>query len=177
MANDGIVTETARKAYQRLLELEPGRIEARFGLALAMEQDGDLAAAAAAYRTLIVDTPPQAPWRQFVMERLEALAAKQVEAGGAPMRGPGAAEAEAIAGLPEAQRRQVILQMVEGLAKRLETDGKDLAGWQRLLRSWAILGEAAKAEAALGNARKALAGDDTSLGEINAFAKSLGLKS
>lgn len=177
LANDGIVSEVARKAYQRLLELEPGRMEARFGLALAMEQDGDLAEAAAAYRALLADTPPQAPWRQFVMERLETLAAKQGDAGGAPMRGPGPAEAEAIAGLPEGQRREVILQMVEGLAKRLETDGKDLAGWQRLLRSWAILGEGGKAEAALDQARKALAGDDKSLSEINAFAKNLGLKS
>lgn len=174
LANDGIVTEVARRAYQRLLELEPGRTEARFGLALAMEQDGDLDGAEKAYRELAENAPPSVPWRMFVMERLEAVAQKR--GAGAPPS-PEAGGAEVIAGLPEAQRRQMILQMVEGLAARLEANGRDLEGWQRLLRSWVVLGDKAKAEAALAEARRALAGDDKALGEINAFAKGLGLRS
>src|SRR5262249_30652947 len=82
LANDGIVTGPARKADQRLLELEPGRMEARFGLALAKEQDGDFEEAEAAYRTLMEDAPEHAPWRQFITERLEAIAARRGEAGG-----------------------------------------------------------------------------------------------
>ncbi len=173
LANDGIVTETARKAYQRILELEPGRPEARFGLALAKEQEGDLDEAEAAYRQLAQDTPPQAPWRAFLLERLEAI--EERRGGGAAK--PEETAADAVAGLPEAQQRQVIRQMVDGLAERLKTNGRDIEGWQKLLRSWTVLGDLAKAEAALADARKALAGDEKALSQLNAFAKGLGLKS
>ena len=42
LANDGVVSEEARRAYERILKLEPDRIEARFWLAVAKEQDGKL---------------------------------------------------------------------------------------------------------------------------------------
>lgn len=175
LANDGIVTETARRAYQRILELEPDRTEALFGLALAKEQDGDLDEAEAAYRKLAENAPPSVPWRVFVMERMEAIAQKRGPGGVGPA--PDAAAAETIAGMPEQQRRQIIHQMVQGLAARLKENGRDVDGWQRLMRSWTVLGDIPQAEAALVDARKALAGDDKALAEINAFARSLGLKS
>jgi cytochrome c-type biogenesis protein CcmH len=40
LSNDGIVTEPARAAYEKLSRLAPDRIEPRFWLALAKEQDG-----------------------------------------------------------------------------------------------------------------------------------------
>lgn len=185
LANDGIVTEVARKAYVRLLELEPNRPEAHFGLALAKEQDGELDAAEAVYNKLLEEAPIGAPWRQFIGERLDAIAARRGGAsadkpkpsGPSPDMGPGPAAVAAITGMPEQQRRDVIMQMVEGLAARLKANGRDPEGWQRLIRSWAVLGDTSKAEAALGEARKALSGDDKALGEINTFAKNLGLKS
>lgn len=180
LASDGVVNEVARKAYQRLIELEPDRIDARFGLALALEQDGDLAAAEAAYARIAEDTPPMAPWRLAIKQRLDAIAERR-GAGAAGTAGavpaPDKSAAEAVAGLPEAQRRETILRMVESLAARLAADGQDAEGWQRLMRSWSVLGDTAKAEAALVSARKALAGNDKALAEINALAKSLGLKS
>lgn len=186
LANDGIVAEPARKAYERLLELEPGRVEARFGLALAKEQEGDLDAAEAIYLKLIEEAPSGAPWRQFIGERIDAIAAKRGEPTKAPAAGdrgvaqgpaPGPAEVAAVAGLPEQQRRQVVVQMVQSLEARLKVNGKDQDGWQRLIRSWSVLGETTKAEAALAEARKALAGDAKAIAEINAFARALGLKS
>ena len=171
---DGIVTEPARRAYERLLELEPGRIEALLGLALAKEQDGSLDEAEALYKSLAETAPPQAPWRVFVMDRLEAIEQKR---GAGTVKPPEAAAAEAVAGLPPPQQRQMVITMVEGLAQRLKQNGRDVEGWQRLLRSFTVLGETAKAEAALVEARQALAGDEKALGQLNAFAKSLGLKS
>lgn len=176
LASDGIVTEVARKAYQRLIELEPERTDAMFGLALAKEQDGDLDEAEAAYNRLAETAPPRAPWRVFVMERLEAIAAKR-GAPSAAIPAPEGAAADAIANLPEGERRAMILQMVQGLSERLKANGRDLEGWQRLIRSWTVLGDKTKAEAAVGDARKALAGDDKALAALDAFAKSLGLKS
>ena len=74
LANNGVVTERARRAYEKILELEPGRPEARFGLALAKEQDGELAEAEAAFRALLADTPADAAWREFIVARLDVIA-------------------------------------------------------------------------------------------------------
>ena len=46
LANDGVVTEDARKALERALVLDPNLIDARLLLIIAKEQDGKLAAAA-----------------------------------------------------------------------------------------------------------------------------------
>jgi cytochrome c-type biogenesis protein CcmH len=53
LAANGIVTEEARRAYERIRVLDPVRPEPRFWLALAKEQDGALAAAAREYRDLL----------------------------------------------------------------------------------------------------------------------------
>src|SRR5690606_10076792 len=70
LAENGIVTEPVRKAALRVLALEPGRIEVRVWLALAKEQDGDLAAAVAEYNDILGKAPQDAPWRSAVSERL-----------------------------------------------------------------------------------------------------------
>jgi cytochrome c-type biogenesis protein CcmH len=176
LANDGVVTEPARKAYAQVLEQEPRRTEARFGLAMAMEQDGELAKAAEAYRGLLADAPSDAPWRRFVQERLDAVTAR-LSGGDAP-RGPGPRpeDAAALAKLPEGERRQAVVGMVEGLAARLKSDGSDIEGWKKLIRSWTVLGERGKAEAAWREARRALAASNAGLEAIDAFAGSLGLE-
>jgi cytochrome c-type biogenesis protein CcmH len=184
LANDGIVTEPARRAYQRLLTLEPNRHEAVFGLALAKEQDGDLEQAEADYRKLLEIAPPGAPWRVFVTERLNAIAARRDKpAEGGPSTQPGAAPtspspsaADVIAALPPDERQRMVRQMVESLSERLKETPRDSEGWQRLIRSWTVLGEPRKAEASLKDARSALTGDDSALAALDALAKNLGLK-
>lgn len=66
---------------------------------------------------------------------------------------PGAAGA-AIAALPEAERLQAIEGMVAGLAARLEADPDDPAGWQRLGRSYFVLGRPEDGLAALAEAAR-----------------------
>ena len=177
LANNGIVTEQARQAYEKILRLEPGRVEPRFWLALAAEQDGDLARAAQGYQSMLADAPADASWRGAVEERLKAVRTRLAagDAGRAP--GPTAEDVAAAAKLSAEDRQRMIEQMVEGLAARLKTNGKDPAGWQRLLRAYAILGEKDKASRALAEARKALAGDSAALSQLYALAESLGLGS
>jgi cytochrome c-type biogenesis protein CcmH len=67
--------------------------------------------------------------------------------------------------------------MVDRLAARLKEDGSDLAGWERLLRSYKALGDADKAKAAAAEARQALGGDEQKLSRINALIRQLGLES
>ena len=67
--------------------------------------------------------------------------------------------------------------MVSGLAARLEQDGRDLAGWQRLIRALNTLGRRDDAIAALGRARKSFDGQPQQLAELAELARSLGLGS
>ena len=57
------------------------------------------------------------------------------------------------------QQTAMIRGMVDGLAARLKQDGSDLDGWVRLVRSYKVLGEPDKAQAAIGDAQRALAND------------------
>ena len=72
-AAGGIVTGEAREAFEQALAEQPGQPQARFYLALAAEQDGKKAEAMRAYEKLLADSPPEAPWRGVVSERLAAL--------------------------------------------------------------------------------------------------------
>lgn len=174
--NNGLVTEPARAAFEKILKLEPGRLEARFWLAQAKEQDGDLAGAAADYRAMLAETPDDAPGRAVLQERLQEIASSLASAPKSPVsKGPSATDVAAAQKLSQAERGQMIAGMVEGLAARLETNGKDLAGWQRLLNAYAVLGQRDKAGQALAAARKALSDDQRALAELDTLAKSLGL--
>ncbi|HXE69547.1 MAG TPA: c-type cytochrome biogenesis protein CcmI [Hyphomicrobiaceae bacterium] len=175
LANDGVVSEEARRAYERLLKLEPDRVEARFWLAVAKEQDGKLNEALGEYRALLSAAPAAAPWRAAVSERLEDLS-RRLGADGKPASpGPSPADVAAAQALSPEERGRMIAGMVDGLAQRLKQNGNDLAGWRRLVNAYVVLDRKGEARAALAEARRNFAGDERALGELSALAASLGL--
>lgn len=172
-AGNGIVSEVARKALQKAVELDPGRIEARFWLATAAEQDGRNDDAVAGFKEILARSEPDAPWRPMVEQKLAALT-------GAPQPqapGPSAEDVEAASAMTAEDRQQMIEGMVAGLAEKLKADGKNLDGWLRLIRAYTVLQKRDLALKALGEARAALAGDAAALGSVEALAKELGLAS
>ena len=182
LRHDGIVTETARVSYEKLARLEPSRPEPRFWLAVAQEQDGRLADAVAAYDALLREAPADASWRAAVTERRDAARARlsPSDTSRAPVvaeRGPTADDLAAAERLTPEARTEFINQMVAGLAERLRQDGADLAGWQRLIRAYMVLGRSADALAALAGARRAFASEPQSLAVLDALAKSLRIES
>ncbi len=181
LAADGIVSEKARAAFERILQLEPSRPEPRFWLALAKEQDGKLAEALADYRALLAQAPAGAPWREAVDGRVAELSRRLAAPGTSepppPGPGPSAAQVMEAEKLPAQERARMIGQMVDGLAERLKRDGSDLAGWLRLVNAYAVLNRKDDARAALAQARQHFPTDAKALGELAALAKSLGLDS
>ncbi|RXH24183.1 hypothetical protein XH99_29385 [Bradyrhizobium nanningense] len=81
-----------------------------------------------------------------------------------------------IAALLPGQRSDAIREMVEGLAEKLSKNGHDLQGWLHLIRSYVVLGERQKAEAAVASARAQLAGDAQAPARIDELVRQLGLK-
>jgi cytochrome c-type biogenesis protein CcmH len=174
MAENGIVNEPARRAYAKLLSADPQAIEPQVWLAIAKEQDGDLAAAAAEYRRLLASKQTKDPWRQLLDERLKITTAKLSGEPEPQAAAPAAGDVAAMS--PEAQQK-FIDSMVAGLAARLKQDGKDLAGWMQLVRAYTVLGKKREAAAALSDARASFAGDEKSLAQLQELAQSLGLGS
>ena len=198
LANNGTVNEPARKAFQRLLELDPSRIEAKYWLAVYEEQNGRPDAAAAAYLALLASGPADAPWRKPVEERLAAVTSKSggpvpgnladngirppvlapAAGGTSSSKGPTPAEFVAAAQkLAPEMREQMIGRMVAKAGDAIKINSKDVAAWSRLVTGHAALGRSADAQTALKDARQALAGDASALTELEALGKSLGFSS
>mgnify|MGYP003384532236 CR=1 FL=1 len=197
LAGNGIVNDVARLAYQRLRTLEPLRMEPRFWLALAKEQDGKFDLAAADYEALLAEAAPTSPWKATVEMRLKAVTEQRgkpgslaeappslampvpvAAAGGAESgRGPNADDMAAAAQMTPEQRTAMIQGMVDGLAAKLKINGSDLAGWLQLVRAYTVMGRKEDAVSALAAARRNFGGDSASLGQLDGLAKSLGLGS
>ena len=77
--------------------------------------------------------------------------------------------------MTEGERNEMVQGMVARLADRLRQDGSDVEGWLRLLRAYMVLGDRDRANAAAGDARRALASEPDKLRRINELATGLGL--
>lgn len=181
-AGNGIVVEDARKALEAVLAQEPQRKEPRIWLAIAKEQDGDREGAARDYRALLADAPADAEWVKAIEARLANVegtakppASDAVPDGGE--KGPTGADVAAAEAMTPDERAAMITKMVDGLAARLKTDGKDFAGWSKLIRAYQLMGRKDDAVQALSDARDGLAGDETALKALTELAERLGLKS
>lgn len=155
----GIVSAEAAAAFRRAIELDPVSAKGRFYVALAAEQDGDLARARTDYEALLASGGADAPWRPLVETRLARLSGQGATA-------PALASSE---GGPDIQA------MVQRLDERLTTGGGSEPEWARLVRSYAVLGQRDQAIRRLGLARTALAGDPEAGTRLDRLARDLGL--
>ena len=92
---------------------------------------------------------------------------------GAAAPGPTSADIAAAAQMKPDEQNQMIRGMVARLADKLKQDGSDVAGWERLLRAYMVLGDHDKAQAAAADARRALAGDADKLRRLDEVIKDL----
>ncbi len=173
-ANDGMVPEEAVTAFDAVLAKEPKDPRARFFAALARFQAGDQQGALDRWTALMAESPADAPWVPVVRDQIREAAValnldpakvtpqplppeqKEQAAQGQP-GGPQAAPNAAPNTAPNAPANmagqdEMIRGMVANLAGRLDADPSDVDGWLKLVRSYGVLGEPAKA---LDAARKA----------------------
>ncbi|HTT47656.1 MAG TPA: c-type cytochrome biogenesis protein CcmI [Pseudolabrys sp.] len=148
---NGVVTDEAKAAFDRALKIDPQNVMALFYKGMAADQDGRRAEAEKIWNDLIAGAPPNAPWIEVVKHAL----ARNAPAGAQPAAAQGA------------PADHDVNAMVERLAERLHKDGSDVNGWLQLVRSYRVLGQNDKMEAALADARKALAGDPDKLKLFN----------
>ena len=160
-AANGVVTADAKAAFDRAIERDRRDPTARFYQGLAAEQDGSSEDAKRIWSALLADAPEGAQWAGFVRAALARV--------------DGSAPATAAPG-PAANSvgdNAMIRSMVERLAARLRENGADPEGWVRLTRSYKVLGDRARMDAAIADARRALAGDATQLAAFEDGLKNL----
>ncbi|MDX1540911.1 MAG: c-type cytochrome biogenesis protein CcmI, partial [Geminicoccaceae bacterium] len=158
-AAGGVVTEAARAALDRALELDPSEPRARFYDGLALLQRGDRQAALDAWVGLARDSPADAPWLPVLEQRIGVLAGEldldvaallpdrpTAAARPAPPLPPGpvAAEPAPLPSDPAALEDEAL-----ALTAALERSPRDWQGWIRLARLRDAQGESEAARAAL----------------------------
>jgi cytochrome c-type biogenesis protein CcmH len=149
--SSGAVTPEAEAAFTQALAGNPKDMAARYYLGLAAAARGDGNKALTLWKSLLADVPPDSAVHQDLIDRIAGVTARS--GGGAPD----------------------ISAMVAGLAARLKANPDDAAGWQRLIRAYAVLGDKDKARAALSDARKAMAAQSNQIAALDAEQKQLGL--
>lgn len=165
----GIVSADAKTEFARATELEPSNPKANYFLGLAAQQDGRPKDAVAIWRKLLTSSPEDAPWRGVVEAALARVG------GDGKVAGPTEEEMAAATKMSAEDRDAMIKAMVDRLATRLKQDGSDVQGWLRLVRTYMVLGDTAKARAAVADARKAVEANAESLRLLNDGLKSLGV--
>jgi cytochrome c-type biogenesis protein CcmH len=184
MANRGTVVPEAQEAFRTVRDQVPDDPRSRFYLGLAEAQAGNPEAALEIWKQLAADAPPGAPYLQALSQQMasaerelgiepgttfaevkpeapaggQGTQTAQGQNGGAP--NPSQEQVEAAQDMSSEDRQQMIRGMVERLASRLEESPQDAQGWQRLIRSYSVLGEDEKATQALGEGLAVFEGND-----------------
>lgn len=164
----GVVTASARAAFEAANAADPAAPAPRFYLGLAKEQEGEKEEAAASWRALLAEAPADALWRAPVEQALARVA-------GGPAPGPTADQVAAAEGMAPGERSAMIGGMVDGLAERLRGAPDDVEGWLRLIRSYAVLNRRDDAAAAAQAALKGVSGDGDRA-RVAALVADLGLR-
>jgi cytochrome c-type biogenesis protein CcmH len=143
------VPAEAQDAFRFALALNPKDPVALYFMGFAAASQGRAAEAVALWQVLLDESPADAPYRKELAARIASLKAQ---------------------GAPD------IPAMVAKLASRLKAQPNDGEGWQRLVRSYVVLGDVVKARTALADARKAMAANPQALKALAAEAQELGLE-
>lgn len=156
LANQGEMSDAAAAAFRRAIAVDPSNPTARFFLALAKAQGGDVEGALTDWLALEKDTPPEAPWRATLEDHIakaaqrvgKDLSGELVDAPAAANTGPTAADIAAAQDMTPEQREAFVNDMVGRLAEKLNAAPDDLDGWVRLARAYQVLGRTEDSRAA-----------------------------
>jgi cytochrome c-type biogenesis protein CcmH len=157
-AQDGRIGPDAREAFDHALAIDPHNGSVLWWLGRADILAGRRAEGIARWNAAAAALPPG--------DRLRA----KFEAAIGQAENGSFAQADAIANAPPEQQAQMVRGMVQGLAKRLETQRGAPQEWALLVRAYGAMGQTAERDRALARARALFANDPAALKAIEAAA-------
>ena len=173
--SNGIVTAEARARLEQSLVLKADNPRAEYYLALALEQEGKRAEARAAFEAMAKEAPADAPWLPLVNRHIAGLAGGEGGEVAGTLGNPTADDVAAAQDLSAGDRQQMISGMVESLAAKLQENPDNIEGWTRIIRSYVVLDQRPKAEAALKTALKTFPADSANGKQLLALARDLSI--
>ncbi len=173
--SNGIVTAEARARLEQSLTLKADNPRAEYYLALALEQEGKRAEARAAFEAMAKEAPADAPWLPLVNRHIAGLAGGEGGEVAGTLGNPTADDVAAAQDLSAGDRQQMISGMVESLAAKLQENPDNIEGWTRIIRSYVVLDQRPKAEAALQTALKTFPADSANGKQLLALARDLSI--
>ncbi len=198
-SKDEAISQDARAAFKRAIELDPKDARARYFLAAAKDIDGQHAEAIEDWFALLADTPADAPYAKDIRDvirnvgkergiEVEKRLASAKFAPPTPASAPTASKPLPPPSparratrwpppppCPRASRTMMIPADGRCLADRLKREPGDTDGWIMLLRSRMQLGETGKAQAALRDATAALKNKAADQRKVREAAAALGV--
>ena len=185
--NGGSVSEAALALVEKSLELDPSNPRATYFKGVSLDEAGDTAAAVDLWLTMLDNSSSEAVWlpdlKTHIRERalaagidLGARAEALRPSDPAPeMSGPTEADIAAAAEMTPDARQEMVMGMVSGLAESLKQQPDNLEGWQRLIRSYAVLGNRSAADAAFADAMEAFRDQPEARSQLQSVAREVGL--
>jgi cytochrome c-type biogenesis protein CcmH len=183
LEGQGEETQPAQEAFRQALKFDAKNPSARYHLARARIAAGDVNGGLGDWRSLLADLPAAAPERQQLQAEIDATAkagrlaaAPQTASKAAPepqqQQAGAGGSAEALAGALTGQGGPPPgapdpRQMVAQLEAQMQQNPGNLAGWARLIRSYAVLGEPDKMKQAQDKARQIFKGQAEALKTID----------
>jgi cytochrome c-type biogenesis protein CcmH len=157
-ANDGRLSPDAREAFDHALALDPRSVAALWWLGRADVLAGRTEPGIARWKIAAAALPPGDERR------------KEIETAIAAAEKGTFAQADAVQNAPPEQQAAMIRNMVEGLARKLQTERGTPQEWTMLIKAYGVLGQTAERERAVARARRLYAGDPEALKAIEAAA-------
>ncbi len=188
----GPFSQEAVSAFRKALSIDPKDPRARYFLGVQKDLEGDSQGAINDWISLLNDTPKGAPWEQGVRDTIAKVAAEHkidissrmvapaaVTMPSAPateaIPGPSASQLAEASSLPPSQQAAMVNEMVNGLERKLAANGRNEAGWLRLMRARMVMGQKDKAKQARDKALQIFSGDKAAVGRIKAASDTLGI--
>jgi cytochrome c-type biogenesis protein CcmH len=135
------------KAFQQAHALDPSDPDASYFLARAKVASGDVEGGLADWRTLSAALKPGDPRKPVLDQEIAVVEKTRALPQAAGAQAPG----EQAAG--QGNQQAFIKAMVDRLAARLQSQPDDPAGWARLIRAYAVLGDQPDEAAAMTRAQ------------------------
>lgn len=165
-AENTVVIPAAVELLKEVKEKDPSEPRSYFYLALERQQHDDLEAAMDEYVQLLKVSPSDAEWVPQIQDRLRIIAGElEVEIPVVELLppaeptmpvgpGPTAEQMQDAAQMSAEERNAMVQAMVNRLAERLKENPDDLAGWQRLMQAYEVMGNAEGVAEAAANIKR-----------------------
>jgi cytochrome c-type biogenesis protein CcmH len=180
--------QEAETLFRRALGIRRDLPSPRYYLAILKDMKGQHKEAVDDLIALLKEAPAGAPWQAQVRDATEKIArtnkidiaarlppAPAASAASAAIPGPTGEQMEAARNMPPAQQDEMVKNMVDRLAARLQQNPKDENGWVMLMRSRMVQNDREGAAAALRSGLGALGDDPAVQQRLRTAAGELGI--